>query len=49
MLVPKSIVEHLGSRTLKFVPEKRDELTRRQVIKYNKKYDKNLFGYGVEF
>jgi len=45
MLVPKSVVHHLGSLTLKSVSN-RDELTRQQVIKFNKKYNQNLFGYG---
>ena len=47
MLVPKSIVHHLGSLTLK-TANNRDELTRQQVIKFNKKYNQNLFGYGTK-
>jgi len=46
MLVRNSIVEHLGSKTLKTV-DNRDELTIDQVRKFNKKYNKNLFGWGV--
>jgi GT2 family glycosyltransferase len=45
VVVEKSIVYHLGSKTLKTV-NNRDELTKQQVIKFNRKYDKNLFGYG---
>lgn len=45
MLVPSSKVYHLGSKTLGTV-NNRDELTRQQVIKFNKKYNKNLFNYG---
>jgi len=45
VVVEKSIVYHLGSKTLKTV-NNRDELTRQQVIKFNKKYNKNLFNYG---
>jgi len=45
MIVPSSIVYHLGSQTLKTMPN-RDELTVQQVKKFNKKYRKNLFGWG---
>lgn len=45
MLVTDSIVRHLGSQTLNKQPNI-DELTRKQVIKFNKKYNKNLFNYG---
>lgn len=45
-LVRKSIVHHLGSQTLKTATN-RDELTVNQVKKFNKKYHKNLFGWGV--
>ncbi len=47
MLVPSSKVYHLGSKTLKTV-NNRDELTRQQVVKFNRKYNKNLFNYGTE-
>lgn len=47
MLVPTSIVYHLGSETLK-TADNRDELTRQQVIKFNRKYNQNLFGYGTK-
>lgn len=46
MLVPKAIVEHLGSRTLK-TASNRDELTVDQVKKYNLKYGRNLFNWGT--
>lgn len=46
MLVKDSIVEHLGSKTLKTMPN-RDELTVDYVKKFNKKYHKNLFGWGI--
>lgn len=46
MLVKDSIVEHLGSKTLKTMPN-RDELTVNYVKKFNKKYNKNLFGWGI--
>lgn len=46
VVVEKSIVHHLGSKTLKTV-NNREELTRQQVIKFNRKYNKNLFGYGT--
>ncbi len=45
MLVPKSVVHHLGSQTLNTEPD-RNLLTKEQVKKYNRKFDKNLFGYG---
>lgn len=45
MLVPGSQVIHLGSQTLKLEPVK-DELTRGNVLKFNRKYNKNLFGWG---
>lgn len=45
MLVTASRVQHLGSQTL-IKQTNIDELTRQQVIKFNKKYKKNLFGYG---
>jgi len=45
MLVPKSVVHHLGSQTLN-TEHDRNELTKEQVKKYNRKFDKNLFGYG---
>jgi GT2 family glycosyltransferase len=46
MLVKNSIVKHLGSKTL-VTMENREELTRDQVKKFNKKYNKNLFGWGT--
>jgi GT2 family glycosyltransferase len=46
MLVKDSIVEHLGSRTLKTM-DNRDELTVKYVKIFNKKYNKNLFGWGI--
>lgn len=46
MVVKDSIVLHLGSKTLKTM-DNRDELTRMQVLKYNRKYNKNLFGWGT--
>lgn len=45
IIKPKSIVHHLGSQTLRTV-DNYDELTRQQIIRFNKKYNKNLFGYG---
>lgn len=45
MLVTSSIVKHLGSQTLN-QSHNIDELTKQQVIKFNKKYNKNLFNYG---
>ena len=45
MLVTASRVQHLGSQTL-IKQTNIDELTRQQVLKFNKKYNKNLFGYG---
>jgi len=47
MVVPTSKVYHLGSKTLKTVSN-RDELTRQQAIKFNRKYNQNLFGYGTK-
>lgn len=46
MVLKNSIVKHLGSKTLKTVSN-RDELTVNQVKKFNKKYNKNLFGWGI--
>ncbi len=46
-LIPKSIVYHKGSMTLKGVDNK-DEITLGQVKKYNTKYNKNLFKMGKE-
>lgn len=46
MVVKNSIAKHLGSKTLKTMPN-RDELTVFFVKKYNKKYNKNLFGWGT--
>ena len=46
MVVKNSVVKHLGSKTL-VTMENRDELTRDQVKKFNKKYNKNLFGWGI--
>ena len=46
MLVKDSIVKHLGSKTL-VTMDNREELTRDQVKKFNKKYNKNLFGWGI--
>lgn len=46
MVVPLAKVEHLGSRTLKTM-DNRDELTVQQVKKYNKKYGRNLFNWGI--
>lgn len=45
-LVRNSIVHHLGSQTLKTV-DNRDDLTVKMVRLFNKKYKKNLFGWGV--
>lgn len=45
MLVTESKVQHLGTQTL-VKQTNIDELTKQQVIKFNKKYNKNLFGYG---
>lgn len=41
-----SIVNHLGSKTL-VTMDNREELTRDQVKKFNKKYNQNLFGWGT--
>ena len=46
MVVSKSVVKHLGSKTLKTM-DNREELTRDYVKKFNKKYNKNLFGWGI--
>jgi GT2 family glycosyltransferase len=46
MVLKNSIVKHLGSKTL-VTMENREELTRNQVKKFNKKYNKNLFGWGT--
>jgi GT2 family glycosyltransferase len=46
MVVEYSMVRHLGSKTL-VTMENREELTRDQVKKFNKKYNKNLFGWGT--
>lgn len=46
MVLKNSIVKHLGSKTL-VTMENREELTRDQVKKFNKKYNKNLFGWGT--
>lgn len=46
MLVKNSIVEHLGSKTLNTM-ENREELTKDFVKKFNRKYNKNLFGWGT--
>ncbi len=46
MVVDQSIVRHLGSKTLKTMPN-REELTVNQVKKYNLKYGRNLFGWGT--
>lgn len=44
MLVVDSLVEHLGSQTLKTLQEKeKKEFTHEQVSKYNKKYNDNIF------
>lgn len=44
MLVPDSIVEHLGSTTLKTLPEEeRDNLCWSKLELFNKKYNKNKF------
>lgn len=44
MLVPKAIVEHLGSQTLKTLDEKQKHNNTRALIeKFNKKYNQNLF------
>jgi hypothetical protein len=45
MLVTDAIVRHFGSKTLNKSKNK-EELTKKQVIKFNKKYNKNLFNYG---
>lgn len=48
MLVPKSIVRHLGSTTLKKLDnESRKELTDEQVRIFNKKYGQDKFGLGI--
>lgn len=48
MLIPSSVVQHLGSSTLKTVPaEAYDEMTRLQVKKFNRKYNQNLFNLGI--
>lgn len=48
MLVPSSIVVHLGSTTLKGVsPTERKSLTDDQVRIFNKKYGQNKFGLGT--
>ena len=44
---PKAIITHLGSTTLA-TSTNRYELTRLQVLKFNKKYNQNLFGLGKE-
>jgi len=44
---PKAIITHLGSTTLATATN-RYELTRLQVLKFNKKYNQNLFGLGKE-
>lgn len=46
MVLANSYVKHLGSKTLKTM-DNRDELTRAQVLKYNRKYNRNLFGWGI--
>jgi GT2 family glycosyltransferase len=43
MIVPKSIVRHLYSKTLITLDSQHD-LTHEQVRKYNKKYGRELFG-----
>ena len=43
MVVPSSIVRHLESKTLETMDGISD-LTHTQVRKYNKKYDRKLFG-----
>jgi hypothetical protein len=43
MIVPKSIVRHLYSKTLITLDNQHD-LTHEQVRKYNKKYGRELFG-----
>jgi len=48
VIVPESKVTHLRSVTLKTITgEERNVLTREQVLRFNKKYDKNVFGWGV--
>lgn len=44
VIKPKCVVHHYGSQTLRTV-DNYDELTRQQIIRFNKKYNKNLFGY----
>lgn len=47
-IVPRSIVHHEGSRTLRSLPShKQKELTRDQVKIFNKKYGQNKFGFGI--
>lgn len=44
MIVPKSLVEHLGSRTLTTLPaQKQNEYTRGLIEKFNKKYNEKQF------
>lgn len=48
VLVPHSEVKHLASATLKTLEKQlRNEITRAQVRKFNKKYNQNLFNLGV--
>src|SRR5690606_20874250 len=43
MIVPKALVEHLGSKTLKTLEEgERIEITTNQAKKYNEKYNEKL-------
>lgn len=46
MVLADSYVKHLGSKTLKTM-DNREELTKGFVKKFNKKYNKNLFGWGI--
>lgn len=44
MIVANSIVEHLGSKTLKTLSDKeKEEKTHKQISKYNEKYNDNKF------
>lgn len=48
ILIPNSHVQHLASETLKTLSQiEQDKITVEQVLKFNRKYNQNLFNLGV--